>query len=147
MDRNEAIKIVKSNWPEGRHQLSEALEILIPELRKSEDEKIADEIIDFIHFNGGGYKVESKEKWKSWINDRRKSTWTEDDDRVMTSIIGDTAQEVPLDDEQINWINRMKYRSSWKPTKEQLGSLASACNGKILNLDCLNSLYNDLKKL
>lgn len=147
MERNEAIKIVKSNWPEGREQLSEALETLIPEFRKTEDEKVADEIIDFIHYNGGGYPFGSKEKWKSWINDRRKSTWTEEDDRIMASIVSDTVQEVPLDDEQINWIKSFKARKCWKPTNEQLGSLASACNGHILNLDYLNSLYNDLKKL
>lgn len=40
MDRNEAIEIVRKNWPYGRYQLSEALETLIPELKESEDEKI-----------------------------------------------------------------------------------------------------------
>lgn len=39
MDRNEAIKVIKNNWPEGRHQLSEALKTLIPEFQESEDEK------------------------------------------------------------------------------------------------------------
>lgn len=40
MDRKEAIDIVRKNWPNGRHQLSEALETLIPELKESEDERI-----------------------------------------------------------------------------------------------------------
>ena len=40
MDRNEAIKVIKHNWPEGRHRLSEALKTLIPELNESDDERI-----------------------------------------------------------------------------------------------------------
>lgn len=40
MDRQEAIQIIKKNWPNGRHMLSEALEFLIPELKESEDEKM-----------------------------------------------------------------------------------------------------------
>lgn len=40
MNRNEAIDIVRKNWPCYRHQLSEALETLIPELKENEDEGI-----------------------------------------------------------------------------------------------------------
>lgn len=40
MNRNEAIDIVRKNWPCDRHQLSEALETLIPELKENEDEGI-----------------------------------------------------------------------------------------------------------
>lgn len=39
MDRNEAIKIVKSHYPANKQMLNEALELLIPELKESEDEK------------------------------------------------------------------------------------------------------------
>lgn len=45
----------------------------------------------------------------------------------------------------ISWLKSLKSR--WKPSKQQMGALANACNGKILYLDYLNSLYNDLKKL
>lgn len=44
MDRQEAIKVVRDNWPEGRVLLKSALEILIPELKESED-KIMKELI------------------------------------------------------------------------------------------------------
>lgn len=40
MERSEAIEIIRKNWPDGRHQLREALETLIPELKESEDERI-----------------------------------------------------------------------------------------------------------
>ena len=40
MDRNEAIKVVKSHYPANKQMLNEALEFLIPELKEPEDEKI-----------------------------------------------------------------------------------------------------------
>ena len=40
MDRKEAIEIVRDNWPEGRVLLKSALEVLIPELKESEDERV-----------------------------------------------------------------------------------------------------------
>ena len=51
----------------------------------------------------------------------------------------------------IDWFrtlkDKMQPQSTWKPSDEQMGALANACDGKILNLDYLNSLYQDLKKL
>lgn len=51
MNRNEAIEIVRKNWPDGRHQLSEALETLIPELKESEDERIRKALIEHFKWN------------------------------------------------------------------------------------------------
>ena len=50
MDRIEAIKLVREYCPEGRSQLSEALETLIPELKESEseDEKIRKRLIEWV---------------------------------------------------------------------------------------------------
>ena len=39
MDRKEAIEVVRSNWPDGREMLKEALATLIPEFAESKDEK------------------------------------------------------------------------------------------------------------
>lgn len=44
-------------------------------------------------------------------------------------------------------LNSIKDKCTWKPSDKQMGALANACDGKILNLDYLNSLYQDLKKL
>lgn len=49
MDRKEAIDIVRNNWPDGRHQLSEALETLIPELKKSKYEMMREMAIKAVH--------------------------------------------------------------------------------------------------
>lgn len=48
MNRQEAIHIIKNNWPNGRHMLSEALEFLIPELKEGEDKKLIKEIISIV---------------------------------------------------------------------------------------------------
>ena len=47
MEREEAIKIVKSHYPANKQMLNEALEFLIPELKESEDEKIKETLIDY----------------------------------------------------------------------------------------------------
>lgn len=49
MDRKEAIEIVRSNFPNGRIQLSEALKILIPELQESEDEQHRKWILEYLY--------------------------------------------------------------------------------------------------
>ena len=48
MNREEAIKIVKSHYPANKQMLNEALEFLIPELKESEDEKIRKDLITFL---------------------------------------------------------------------------------------------------
>lgn len=48
MNREEAIKIVKSHYPANKQRLNEALEFLIPELKESEDERIRKDLITFL---------------------------------------------------------------------------------------------------
>ena len=50
MDRKEAIEIVRDNWPEGRVLLKSALEVLIPELRESEDKRIGEWLIKGVEY-------------------------------------------------------------------------------------------------
>lgn len=47
MEREEAIKIVKSHYPANKQMLNEALEFLIPELKESEDERIRKALVRF----------------------------------------------------------------------------------------------------
>lgn len=49
MTREEAIEVVKKNWPDNRYTLlREALKTLIPELAESEDERVRKALIDGI---------------------------------------------------------------------------------------------------
>ena len=69
MDRNEAIDIVRKNLPYDRHQLSEALETLIPELKESEDDRIRKQILDCFRTmkQQGCFPSKHKEQYNSWI--------------------------------------------------------------------------------
>ena len=77
MDRQEAIEVVKSHWPEGWHMLSEALEVLIPDLRESEDDRIRKRIIDLIHkvyANTVCITHEEFEEITAWLEKQGKQT-------------------------------------------------------------------------
>jgi hypothetical protein len=76
MNREEAINVVKCNWPEGQHLLSEALKPLIPEFQESEDERIRKEIIESIKGNMSVVHKEQclayLERQKEYIDDIRQ---------------------------------------------------------------------------
>ena len=65
MTREEAIKVIKDNWPDGRVLLKLALEFLIPELKESEDERIRKSIIDLVEKQMP--KSENKKWMISWL--------------------------------------------------------------------------------
>lgn len=65
MTKEEAIKVIKDNWPEGRVLLKLALEFLIPELKESEDERIRKSIIDLVEKQMP--KSENKKWMISWL--------------------------------------------------------------------------------
>ena len=69
MKREEAIEIIKKNYPDSNFtMLREALETLIPELKGSEDERIRNEIIDFIYDKTDTYELREKSNsWLAWL--------------------------------------------------------------------------------
>ena len=85
MDRNEAIKIVKSNHPTNKQMLNDALEFLIPELKESEDKKIRKAIIESLPKYG--YLPQTSIKVKdaiSWLEKQgeQKPTWKPSDEQI-----------------------------------------------------------------
>ncbi len=67
MDRNEAISIVRKNLVYDRHQLSEALETLIPELKESEDDGIRKQILDCFR------TMKQYDSWIAWLEKQGKT--------------------------------------------------------------------------
>lgn len=54
MERKEAIEVIKNNWPDSSFtMLREALETLIPELKKSNDETIMGALAELVHDTTG----------------------------------------------------------------------------------------------
>lgn len=154
MDREKALEIVKSNWPEGRHQLSEALETLIPEFRLSEGEKARKRLIEIVNgLKGIEISDEEGETLLRWL-DNADMQWSKDDESMLSSIINDTDQEVTLDHRQIDWIIDMSHKIKYKPTHEQMEILKSTIHNlrrkqDVLdpNIQILLSLYTDLQLL
>ena len=98
MNREEAIKIVKSHYPANKQMLNEALEFLIPELKESEDEKIRKDLITFLdeiwHLgkNGNFDKWDKSDcsKWLAWIEkqgEQKPVEWSEYDEHKVKDII------------------------------------------------------------
>ena len=75
MNREEAIKIVKSHYPANKQMLNEALEFLIPELKETEDEKIRKDLITFLdeiwhlgkNANFDKWDKSDCSKWIAWL--------------------------------------------------------------------------------
>jgi len=84
MDKNEAIKIIRSNFPTGRKMLCEALEILIPELKESEDERIRKAIVNhLLELSKSRVNLMTKETYENWIAWLEKQNEFIDKEKVL----------------------------------------------------------------
>lgn len=105
MERKEAIEIVRSNFPNGRIQLSEALKTLIPELKESEDERISREITEFlVDFNNGEYENPNEntiDSWLSWLEKQQDNTNIEQVFRPLAGCCIDTAAKQAIEQQKI----------------------------------------------
>ena len=95
MNREEAIKIVKSHYPANKQMLNEALEFLIPELKESEDEKIRKDLITFLDEIWHLGKNANFDKWdksdcSNWIAWLEKQGEQKPTDKIETKFkVGD----------------------------------------------------------
>ena len=95
MNREEAIKIVKSHYPANKQMLNEALEFLIPELKESEDEKIRKDLITFLDEIWHLGKNANFDKWdksdcSNWIAWLEKQGEQNPTDKIETKFkVGD----------------------------------------------------------
>ena len=98
MNREEAIKIVKSHYPANKQMLNEALEFLIPELKESEDERIRKDLITFLDEIWHLGKNANFDKWdkcdcSNWIawlekqGEQKPVEWSEYDEHKVKDII------------------------------------------------------------
>lgn len=98
MNREEAIKIVKSHYPANKQMLNEALEFLIPELKESEDEKIRKDLITFLdeiwhlgkNANFDKWDKSDCSNWIAWLEkqaEQKPVEWSEYDEHKVKDII------------------------------------------------------------
>lgn len=74
----------------------------------------------------------------------KQKSWSEEDERMLRTIISDGSRGVELDSRQIAWLKSL--RPSWKPSKEQMKALQNAVALTACDKE-LARLYNQLKKL
>lgn len=98
MNREEAIKIVKSHYPANKQRLNEALGFLIPELKESEDEKIRKDLITFLdeiwhlgkNANFDKWDKSDCSNWIAWLKkqgEQKPVEWSEYDEHKVKDII------------------------------------------------------------
>ena len=101
MNREEAIKIVKSHYPANKQMLNEALGFLIPELKEDEDELtwlknyISEEAYSLsmdIRDNEDRIKLKKLQKSLAWLEKHAEkqtlTKWSKEDERERKRIIG-----------------------------------------------------------
>lgn len=90
---------------------------------------------------------------KEMLDEKLKSAWSEEDERIYQSIIDDTVQENQLNSKQIGFLKSLKDRVQpqphWKPSDLQIEALESATANCAYSEyeDCLQDLIKQLKKL
>ena len=148
--------LVKSDWFKRAYHNKSLGECPfdIPELAKSEDERIRKELKEAFE----AYDIEST--WNgipirsifAWLEKQKeqKPAWSEEDEKMLRTIISDGSRGVELDSKQISFLKSL--RPSWKPSEEQMSMLLAVVNdpNNAGSESChlsLESLYNDLKKL
>lgn len=121
MNREEAIKIVKSYYPANKQMLNEALEFLIPELKKDENEKIRKEIITYLS------TVDDKEliPYESWIDwlekqgEAKPVEWSDEDEKGLEDALWaiNQARTIAKDENDMGtlwyaekWLNTIKEK-------------------------------------
>lgn len=124
MEREEAIAVIKYNWPYGRHQLQKALETIIPELKETEDEKMRREIIKFLKspFVNENITDEKVSPWIKWLE--KGSKWNERDNDMVVALnnclselevnhdwnyVYTKTKDIPIGDVR-TWVNTIKDR-------------------------------------
>lgn len=68
MERKEAVKVIKKNWPDSSFtMLREALETLITELKEDEDERIRKHLIGVVELYYGNTDEQEKKDCLAWL--------------------------------------------------------------------------------
>ncbi len=155
MTREEAINVVKNNWPNSSYtRLREVLETLIPELAESEDERNKKQIIDILlHGDTTAYDHEALAAWLEKQGEQ-KPAWSEDDEQMREDAIEaikhliSTNESWSYLEDSLDWLKSLRPQPHWKPSEEQMKALKYALGeGGHYSKSALESLYSDLQKL
>lgn len=91
--------------------------------------------------------------WLKSLKDRLqpKQEWNKEDEDYYDAIIAKlevTQDDAALTDNQMNFLKSLRPQNRWKPSLSQLNALGVVAKGNVPDdIEEINSLYNDLKKL
>lgn len=154
-----ALEWMRSIYPTMQGAEKEDAEHYFPELRESEDEKIAKELIRYLPYCDDIAK-DTKERWIAWLEKKGEKFWSEEDEHYKNGLIGlieDSKAGLPINfkgkaaDKCIDWLKSIKP-NHWKPSATQMSMLLAVLNDPN-NISsesvqiALKSLYNNLKTL
>ena len=136
----------------------EDLEVIFPELRESEDERMINEII---HTVTGYHPIHTTEEIDSMVaylekqKEQKPAEWNEDDELMRKRCIVDLGYLTEYEpqykeryDAQINWLKSL--RPSWKPSEDDLDAfkeLIDDANKRGWVTPGASRLYEQLKAL
>ena len=93
----------------------------------------------------------------NWELVEQKPAWSEEDEEILDGIIVDVEVLKEQDrtksgkaayQKEIDWLKSLKPKNRWKPSLSQLNALSVVAKGNTPDdIEEINSLYNDLKKL
>lgn len=152
--------------------LKKWIESVFPELKKSDDERIREDIIKCIKYSGiksdrplSPLVSTTREEALAWLEKQRKVGWSEKDIKMIDSIIEEVrplggCPDYPTDEERdyfykgqdrVEWLERLKKSDNvkWWPSELQLNYLSSAIDvyrNQGHRVEVLDSLLGDLRK-
>ena len=77
----------------------------------------------------------------------KPAEWSDEDENYLQSAENACEYQYGKNTSTILWLKSLKYRATWKPSKEQMEALDDALNEQGFDYNYLNSLYEQLKKL
>lgn len=159
----EALERAKELHEAGNALTKAQMEIVFPELKESEDERIRKEMIAFIcefapeHLKADfvAYLEKQKEQKSNPSNsvglEQKPAEWSEEDERIICNLIRYFKCEEALrysEEKTIAWLKSLRPKPYWKPSEEQIEALKYTLgNGGFYDKKALDSLLSDLQKL
>ena len=105
------------------------------------------------HCCGEKCPISEHNPWLKSLKDRvqpqPKQEWSEEDEKMLRTIISDGIRGAEFDKAQIDWLKFLKDRYAWKPSDKQMKQLGWVAEQNKDNMigEELMTLYQDLKKL
>lgn len=98
MEKETALKILRERLDKALFSERTALVTLIPELAESEDERIRNELIDFVDISILSID-ERHDRWISWLEKQgeQKPTWSEYDEKMRERLLFLMEEENSID--------------------------------------------------